>query len=111
MESIYKERKVKVVHLIGLLKNIEEVFCQMKKFELDGNPALSEAEKMIEEEFRGDFRSFVEWLEMPRAEFVAYWEGNRQCQEAISKALNPSLTFVKKSEAVIKAIMDYRSVN
>ena len=97
--------------LVGLLKNLVEVFCQIDKFETDGDPALSEAEKMIEEEFRKDFRSFVDYLEMPGVEFIAYWESDKQCQEAINKAFNPRFANLEKLVAVIKAVMDYRSVS
>jgi hypothetical protein len=99
--------------LFDLLTNCMQEFSQIEEIlsEDEVNPAFLEAEKMIREEFIEDFRRFVRYMVMPRAEFIAYWENDEQCQEAVSKALNPILVFLEKGMVFLKAIAYYRSAN
>ena len=95
--------------LFDLLTSLNQELSQIEKvvLEYDTNSAFLEAE--IREEFREDFRRFVAYLVMPRAEFIAYWESDEQCQKAISKALNPTLVLLERIMLCTKAIVDYRS--
>ena len=90
---------------------LSEKLMAASKIKQEGDNRFSAAKKeavvMVREEFRKEFLSFVDYLEMPSSAFLAYWESDDQCQKAIRMVFSAGIEGMEKMASLIRDITNW----